>query len=667
MRKFFLFLTIFLLLPVTALARIPNDPGAEQWAYKDIGLYQAWDLNTGSEDVVVAVIDNGFDMFHPDLIDNLWINKKEIPYNGIDDDHNGYVDDVYGWNFVPADYNHDGIIDAEEALGNNDPRPEFDYLTPEQKKEGVFNHGTLVAGLIGAVGNNNEAIAGVNWKVELMNLKVLDDSGSGANLKPLAKAIRYAVDNGAKIINISAVGDADPEVKLAVKYAFDQGIVVVAAAGNSMMDLNVSPLYPVCADAGESEPWVLGVSAVDVSHHLAVFSDVGSDCIDLTAPGVEITSTLRFSPTDGFPLKYGGGYKGTSFATPLVSGVAALIKGIHEEWGPKEIYQAILSTVHHTPSQDEADYANIFGAGLLQADKAVEYAIAKLEATRPLNNLSVLDFKTGNFFTKDLNSLSQNSDNKIFLKQALAAKVFQDQNGEKFWVVEKRKNKQTVEISIYDSGDKKINSWPVTAKGRLNILSGKIWGNSEEQIILAPDYADKNVYQVFSLQGKELLKYNISQKHEGVSLALSYNAFSKQNELLALYKDQGKLKMHQFKSAEELSNSFAVNVLGRGEISAGDVNGDGNSEYVIAGSLNDGPTVVIYNKAGEILRNFLAYDSAVKGLLSISVGNYNQDNKDEIITVYPGESVVVWSDEVKKLEEWQPAGAGSEVGWKVFL
>ncbi len=396
------FLLVFLFYPLTALTRTSNDPELAQWAYKDIGVFKAWDRTVGSAEVVVAVIDNGFDTFHPDLFDNVWKNEDEIENNGVDDDNNGYIDDVWGWNFVPADINFDGRMDEEELRGNNDPRSSVLNLSEFEKDQEIFSHGTLVAGLIGAVGDNDLGVVGLNWGVKLMNLKVIDNSGEG-DLELLFEAIHYAVDNGADIINLSlASNDASNllSLKEEIKRAYNSGVVVVAAVGNNMQSMSESPYYPACVDAHEDEQWLLGVSAIREDHRLAMFSNSGGDCIDLTAPGQNITSTVRYAPRYNLKTLYSGGWQGTSFSAPLVSGTAALIKAINPHWGAKEIYQALLSTVHHTPGQDEVIYKNLFGAGLLQVDKAVEYAwerridesyLQLLEKDTPASNTLVVD------------------------------------------------------------------------------------------------------------------------------------------------------------------------------------------------------------------------------------------------------------------------------------
>lgn len=365
---------IFLFTPFLACAKIPNDPFAEQWSYKDIGVYDAWNFTVGSPDVVVAVVDNGIDTFHPDLEDNMWKNTDEISGNGIDDEKNGYIDDVWGWNFVD---------------NNNDPRPNVDGINidPEKDME-VVSHGTVVAGLIGAVGNNNLDGTGLNWKVKIMNLKIVGNDGSGSGLA-VETAIIYAVDNGAHVINISAVGTSEVfdivALKQAINYAYEKGVVVVAAAGNGMQSLNDNQLYPICADEGNGVEKVLGVTAIRESHQLAIFSNVGSACVDITAPGVHVSSTVRFSPTNGLTERFSGNWNGTSFATSLVSGAAALIKSLQPAWGAKEIYEALLKSTHHTPNQDEAGYADLFGAGLLQINKAVDYARERIVSKRPVD------------------------------------------------------------------------------------------------------------------------------------------------------------------------------------------------------------------------------------------------------------------------------------------
>jgi len=174
-----LFLTMLFSFCKTAFAYIPNDPYiSKQWYLDAADVYKAWDITKGSSDIIVAVIDSGVDYNHIDLKDNIWVNKKEIPDNGIDDDFNGYIDDVHGWDFVNND---------------NDPKPDIDVSCLAEKKcslEGV-NHGTVISGIIAGIQDNNEGISGIAPKVKIMPLKVLDPNGGG-NIEDVISAIRYA-------------------------------------------------------------------------------------------------------------------------------------------------------------------------------------------------------------------------------------------------------------------------------------------------------------------------------------------------------------------------------------------------------------------------------------------------------------------------------------------
>ncbi len=303
MKMKYILLLAILLMPTSLYAKTSNDPLGDQWYYSDIGVNEAWEYTTGSKDVIVAIIDNGFDTFHPDLIDNAWKNVDEIENNNIDDDNNGYIDDVWGWNFFIEDKNDDGFIDEEEGKGNNDPRPNTSDLTTAQQEGSVIHHGSVVAGIIGAKGNNQFGGAGLNWNVSLMNIKLLGNNGIGM-INSLDSAIRYAVDNGADIINISMVSsNIDGNLIDSINYAYDNDVLIVAAAGNNMYDLNRMDVFPVCSDRDELFEKVIGVSAVQKGKRLSQFTNTGSDCIDITAPGVDMAGAPRIFPTKGVTKK----------------------------------------------------------------------------------------------------------------------------------------------------------------------------------------------------------------------------------------------------------------------------------------------------------------------------------------------------------------------------
>jgi subtilisin family serine protease len=263
----------------------------------------AWDVTTGSPDVVVAVLDTGIDLGHPDLSDNIWTNPDEIAGNGLDDDHNGYVDDVHGWDF---------------AYDDNDPSD-------------VYGHGTHVAGTVGAVGNNGIGVVGVNWRVQLVALKFLDDSGSGYDSDAI-RALQYARDKGIRISNNSwGGGDYSRALYDAIASMRATGHLFVTAAGNYGLDNDFDPLYPCSFDLEN----VLCVASITSTDALSGFSNYSSTSVDIGAPGSSIYSTIP------------GGYatfSGTSMATPHVTGAAALLSGQHPDWTYAQMLTTILNT-----------------------------------------------------------------------------------------------------------------------------------------------------------------------------------------------------------------------------------------------------------------------------------------------------------------------------------
>ncbi|WP_206352485.1 S8 family peptidase, partial [Tautonia rosea] len=266
-------------------------------------------MTTGNPDVIVAVIDTGIDLTHPDLVPNLWINAGEVGSNGQDSDGNSYVDDVYGWNFV-----------------NNSPNVQDDH-----------NHGTHVSGTIGAVGNNTLGVVGVNWNVQLMTLKFLDSSGRGFTSNAI-KALNYAVTMGAHVSNHSYGGGSyNTAFADAVAGARELGHIVVTAAGNSGSNNDVNPTYP----SNYVSDNLISVAATNGYDLIAGFSNYGVNTVHLGAPGVSILSSVR-----------NGSYSymsGTSMAAPHVTGAIALIRGLHPEWSYDQVIAKLLTTVDAVP------------------------------------------------------------------------------------------------------------------------------------------------------------------------------------------------------------------------------------------------------------------------------------------------------------------------------
>ena len=274
------------------------------WGMPQISAPSAWDNFTGSSTVVVGVVDTGIDYTHPDLKENIWKNPGEIASDGIDNDENGYVDDVYGWDFVSED---------------NNPMD-------------VQSHGTHVAGTIGAVGNNGLGVAGVNWNVELVALKVFNDSGSGYDSDAI-KAINYANNMGINILNNSwGSYSYNKTLEDAIKA---YGGLFIASAGNSSVNTDINHHYP----SGYHCDNIISVAATN-SKDILQFN-YGAETVDIAAPGVSIYSTI---PNGKYASK-----NGTSMASPHVAGAAALLMGYYPDLTTSELKELILDSVDKIP------------------------------------------------------------------------------------------------------------------------------------------------------------------------------------------------------------------------------------------------------------------------------------------------------------------------------
>ena len=311
-----------------AIDTVPNDPSFnELWGMEAIQAPAAWDAHRGSGEIVVGVIDTGVDYNHPDLAANMWTNPGEIPGNGIDDDGNGYVDDIHGWDF---------------AANNNDPMDDN-------------GHGTHVAGTIGAIGDNGVGVVGVNWNVKIMALKFLGSDGSGSTDTAIA-AIEYAVENGAHLTSNSWGGSAfclppfipcptgEPNDALgqAIVASEQAGLLFVAAAGNDSSDNDSSKTLPASYNLDS----IISVAATTIDEEMASFSNYGATTVDLGAPGQDILSTwLRDAQYQGYRT-----ISGTSMATPHVAGVAALLWSANPGLDWSDIREKIFDAVDPFPA-----------------------------------------------------------------------------------------------------------------------------------------------------------------------------------------------------------------------------------------------------------------------------------------------------------------------------
>jgi subtilisin family serine protease len=281
------------------------DRGSNDWATDIVKAPEVWAQGLSGQGIVVAVVDSGVDYNHADLNTNIWTNSREIPGNVIDDDANGFVDDIRGWDFVERD---------------SDPMD-------------LNKHGTHVAGIIAAK-DNGAGITGVAYNARIMPVRALDASGRGSDVS-IAAGIRYATNNGANVINLSLAGEYSPMIEEAVRYATERGAVVVTAAGN---EGEAQPSYP----ARLSGSFGMAVGAVDRNNHIAGFSNrAGNIALDyVVAPGASIVST---TPNNAYQS-----LSGTSMAAPHVAGVVALMLSANRNLTPAQLESILTATANPT-------------------------------------------------------------------------------------------------------------------------------------------------------------------------------------------------------------------------------------------------------------------------------------------------------------------------------
>lgn len=292
--------------PPRVAPNYPTDPDfARQWGLNnpadvDIDAPEAWRATTGSAATIVAVIDSGVDVSSPEFKGRLWVNPSASRRGR----------PSYGWNFV---------------ANNGDVRDDY-------------GHGTHVAGILGAA-NDGRGIVGVDWNARLMILKVLDARGDGEPAVAAA-AIRFAADNGARVVSASwATDEYSQDLYDAIAYAGSKGVVVVVAAGNESASDDLRPVYPATFDL----PNILVVAAIDRSGALASFSNYGAHTVDLAAPGVDVYSTFASKS------KYAS-LSGTSMAVPYVAGVVSLVVGLHPGWSAEQVIAHVKATVRPAAS-----------------------------------------------------------------------------------------------------------------------------------------------------------------------------------------------------------------------------------------------------------------------------------------------------------------------------
>lgn len=606
----------------------PNDTYYTQQIYLSaIQANRAWNHTIGSRAVIIAVIDSGVDIDHPDLKNNIWHNSREIPNNGLDDDHNGYIDDYSGWDFI---------------TNSPDPKPKFgqsySYLG--------MNHGTIVAGVIAAQGNNKQGVTGVTWHSKIMPLRVLDGTGTGNTLN-VAEAIDYAVANGADIINLSFVGSGrSVTLQQAIQRANQAGVLVVAAAGNEVdhgINMSESPRYPVCHDGGFGNNWVIGVGSVDKYNRLASFSNYGK-CIDLVAPGVSIFSTLyKNNQKLKFNRSYGGYWSGTSVSAPQVSGVAALIKSLRADLTLKELKEIILSAT------DNIDYLNLaykgkLGQGKLNAYKAVTNAqrmVSQVEHGK--DSLITGAGSGGGAHIKIFEGVQVKSQFFAFEKyKRFGVKVAShdfDYDG-RAEIITFANQGESPWVKIYDTQgnlQSQFLAFDKTMQVGINVAAGDLNNDGREEIVVTAESGHLPVIKIFDLNGNLIDSFYAFNPYfkGGLNLAVAdVNGDGFDDIIIGSGKGTpGVIKIfnYQGKVVSQFM-PYSTNYMQGVKVAAGDVDGDGLVEIIAGTYPGGGPHVRVFDWFGRLKVQFFAYHPLFRGGVNVAAGDLNGDGVDEIIT-----------------------------------
>ncbi|HZJ41840.1 MAG TPA: S8 family serine peptidase, partial [Patescibacteria group bacterium] len=548
---------------------LPNDPFySNQWYLSRIGAEKAWSKISSTPNTVIAVIDSGVQIDHPDLKANIWKNEKEVAGDGIDNDGNGFIDDVNGWDF---------------ASNTPDPSPK---LSDGWTEAGV-SHGTLVAGIIAAEGNNKKGVSGLTWKAQIMPLKALNDRGEG-KVSDVIRAIDYAINNGAHIINFSFTSlNYSEGLQEAIYRAHQAGIMIVAAAGNEQAsgqgyDIDETRLYPACYDGRLiGENMVIGVAATDALDQKTTFSSYGSACVDISAPGISFYNTVTNFNVVGADKYYDGYFSGTSLAAPLVTATLALISEANPELDRREIVNILFATSDNINAINPA-YTGKLGNGRLNVDKAV--AMAKEKLYSRLGRLIVVP-------------MGESQDNQG--SEINGAKVSAS-NGDLVY---------KLPIDEMDLG--------------ASFVTGDINGDSLEDIAFGVAPGKEPLVKIYNHLGKLITQFLAYEKdfRGGVNIALADFDNDGRQEIIVAPASNGRPEIKIFDNNGNLKNTYTViDGFWRGglNVATGNIDGRGEPEIIVSFAKGNEPQIRILSAKGNLLGIFLAYEKNFRGGVNIA-------------------------------------------------
>ncbi len=626
-KLFALFLVISLTVVNSALAYDTFEEN--QWYLDHLKVKDAWNITRGDSKVVVAVIDTGVDLDHPDLKERIWVNNGEIANNGIDDDRNGFIDDVHGWNFIK---------------NNNDPEPD-----PSDGNFSVLavRHGTFISGIIGAIHDNSFGIKGIAGQVRIMPLVALDTNGSGTS-NIVAKAIDYAVKQGADIVNLSFGGDENDDVlRQAIDRAYQKNVIIIAAAGNGTMagtNFSTHPVYPVCYDAvGKNE--IIGVASLGKIDQLSGFSNYGS-CVDISAPGEDITSTIfQQAGFNDFQNFVGHHYFGTSFATAMVSGTVALMRSIDNNLTTDEIV-AIFNSTSLNIAGNNTEKLYTYGAGLLNSYAAVEKTMNDYGSATKMRLLITADTELpAEVYQFDSDFRSQNNievfGGKFTGLNITGADLDKDLKNEIITGATAGNQPFVRSLSIDGKLIASFLAFEGSFIGGVRVAAGDINNDGKVEYVVVPQSKREPVVRIFDENGQLIREFLAFDKKYtgGLTVALGNvtdDAFdeiiigspSGMRTAVRVFNDQGKI-------VKEIKPFLATNKSGA-NVTVGNLDKNDYDEIVIGAGSGSEPRVQAYDVDGKVIADFLAYKNFTGGV-RVAVGDWNEDGQGELVTS-PGAS-----------------------------
>jgi subtilisin family serine protease len=605
-------------------AQSASDPQyASQWYLSQIGAPQAWDITTGG-DVVVAVLDTGVDLDHPDLLGNMWQNSKEIAGDGVDNDANGYIDDVFGWDFVRDD---------------NDPSPATDF----HEDQDAASHGTFIAGVIGAAANNATGFAGVAWHVRIMPLRVLDRVGSGSDVD-VAEAVRYAVANGAQVINMSFAGTVEGSVLGdAIRAAHEAGVTVVAAMGNEAIDANTAPVYPACFYDDQAD-YVIGVAALDQNDTQAWFTNYGSHCVDIAAPGVDFYNLGYYDVAEGYTQQSLGPWDGTSFAAPLVSGVAALVKALYPSLTPEQIRLSLKLGVDPVIST-----AGLGAVGVGRVNALSTLLVAKTYAEQ--NAVSARKVLQNRFVALGATpgqgprvDIYKNDGTSYGGFDAYATSFTGGVNVSLVDIIGKDDVPEVVVgagsgggphvriFTAYGALIKDFFAYDSASRKGVQVSAGDVDGDGDLEIVTAVGDGVSNDVVIWALDGKEQSRFSVEGLTPNTPFILALGNIDLDPALeIIVGEGQGSSRVMVYDGdGERLASlsAFEKYVNVGMSLAAGDVDADGIDEIVMSSDAGKESKIAVLKADGSVYATFSL--GAKVGAVSVAVGDIDGDGHEDV-------------------------------------